>query len=34
MQHVWTAPPCKKFFDAALPNWSGAVVCPAFVCGA
>jgi acetylornithine deacetylase/succinyl-diaminopimelate desuccinylase-like protein len=26
--------PCKKFFDAALPIWSGAGMCPAFACGA
>ena len=24
---------CKKFFDATLPIWSGAVMCPAFACG-
>jgi len=24
---------CKRFFDAALPIWSGAVMCPAFACG-
>jgi hypothetical protein len=22
-RHVWTPPPCKKFFDAALPIWPG-----------
>ena len=25
---------CKKFFDSALPIWSGAVMCPASLCGA
>jgi hypothetical protein len=34
VRHVWTPPPfLQEVFDAALPFWSGAVMCPAFASG-
>lgn len=32
--HMWTTPACKGFLSIVLAAWSGAVICPALLCGA